>query len=121
MIIRGQGFRIAQSKFDFFFGRVTSTPRNQQRSLSNRENLKLLGIDENTGGNERLLQIFAQGLNAPEIIEDRKITQYGLNIARKVEIITEERTGAIIVYYFYPQGNLETIPEVTSIIVLIYK
>ncbi|WP_204104689.1 MULTISPECIES: hypothetical protein [Spirulina sp. CCY15215] len=48
------------------------------------------------------------------------MTKYGINLSRKVEIIGNERSGAIIVRYFYPNGDLENIPQVTSIVVLIY-
>jgi hypothetical protein len=44
--IIGQGFSIKEQKFDYFFGRVTSTPKNQARSLQNLKDLKALGIDE---------------------------------------------------------------------------
>lgn len=120
-MIEGQGFKIKESKFDYFFGRVTSNPRNRQRSLDNLENLRKLGIDEAAGGKERLLQMFAEGLNAPEIIEDRKITQYGINISRKLEVSGEDQAGAIIVRYFYPNGDLDATPEVTSLVALLYR
>lgn len=119
-ILEGEGFTIKVSKFDFFFGRVTSNPDNTRRSSDNLENLKMLGIEEEQGGRERLLQIFAEGLISPELPQIRKITKYGINLSKKVEITGNERSGAIIVRYFYPNGNLENIPQVTSIVVLIY-
>jgi len=108
-LIQGVGFTIKASKFDFFFGRVTSTPTNARRSSDNLRDLRILGIDEASGGKERLLQIFAEGLNAPEV-PDRKTNEYGVHISRKVELSGGEKPGAIIVRYFYPQGNLNTIP-----------
>jgi len=117
----GADVTIKESKFDYFFGRVTSNPRNAQRSLDNLESLQKLGIDEAYGGRERLMQIFHEGLNAHEIIEDRKISEQGLNISRKVEVSGEEQAGAIIVRYFYPDGNLSATPQVISIVALIYK
>jgi hypothetical protein len=120
-MIEGSGFTIKESKFDFFFGRVTSTSRNKQRSLDNLENLKKLGIDEAAGGKEHLLQIFSEGLNALEVIEDRKITAYGINISRKFEVSGGKLAGAIIIRYFYPNGNLDNTPEVTSLFALLYK
>ena len=120
-MIEGQGFTIKESKFDFFFGRVISTPRNRQRSLDNLETLKKLGIDEETGGKERLLQLFSEGLSVPEIIEDRKITEYGINVSRKIEISGGEQAGAIIVRYFYPNSDLDAIPEITSLVALLYR
>ncbi|NEP37950.1 MAG: hypothetical protein F6K35_01165 [Okeania sp. SIO2H7] len=120
-VIQGSGFTIKESKFDFFFGRVTSSPRNLQRSLDNLENLEKLGIREESDGKERLMQIFSEGLTAPEILEDRQITEYGTNISRKVEVSGGEKAGAIVVRYFYPNNDLSEIPQITSILVLIYK
>ncbi|MDB9510030.1 hypothetical protein PN499_02255 [Kamptonema animale CS-326] len=120
-VIQGKGFTVRASKFDFFFGRVTSDPENIKRSLQNLKELNRLGIDETIGGRDRLLQIFAEGLNAPEVINYRKPTKHGLNITRKVEVIGTEATGAILVCYFYPSGNLDNIPQITSIIPMIYQ
>ena len=119
-LIQGIGFTIKSSKFDFFFGRVTSTPTNARRSSDNLRDLRILGIDEASGGKEQLLQIFAEGLNALEVPE-RKANEYGVHISRKVELSGGEKPGAIIVRYFYPQGNLNTIPQVTSIVPIIYQ
>ena len=114
--IEGIGFTVKESKFEFFFGRVTSTPRNRERSLQNARELKRLGIDEAAGGRQKLLKIFEEGLNAPEVIDYRKATKYGLNVARQVEISHEEARGAIIVCYFYPAENTDASAQVTSII-----
>ena len=119
MEIEGSGFTVKESKFDYFFGRVTSSPKNQQRALNNLQNLRQLGIDESAGGRERLMQIFAQGLTAQETT--RKDTEYGTNIVRKVEVSGVEATGAIEITYFYPGANLTAIPEVSTLVVKIYK
>lgn len=120
-MIQGDGFTINESKFDYFFGRVRSTPRNAQRSLDNLETLKKLGIDEASGGREKLMEIFQQGLTAPEVPEYRKNNEYGTSIARKVEISGLEVLGAIVISYFYPDSDLSAIPQVASIIALMYK
>jgi hypothetical protein len=120
-VIQGAGFTVKSSKFDFFFGRVTSTPTNTRRSLDNLRDLRTLGIDEASGGKEKLLEIFAAGLNAPEVAGDRKINEYGANISRKVELRGGEKPGAIVVRYFYPEGDLNGNPQVTSIVPLIYQ
>lgn len=119
--IEGKGFTVKESKFDFFFGRVTSNTKKLRRSSDNLENLNLLGIDEAADGRERLIEIFQEGLNAPEIEKGRKLTKYGLNISRKVELSYGKVEGAIVVRYFYPNGDLSVKPQVTSIVVLIYK
>ena len=120
-VIQGAGFTIKSSKFDFFFGRVTSTSTNTRRSLDNLRDLITLGIDEASGGKEKLLQIFAEGLNAPEVEDDRKVNEYGTNISRKVELRGGEKPGAIVVRYFYAESNLDLNPQVTSIVPLIYQ
>lgn len=120
-VIQGAGFTVKSSKFDFFFGRVTSTPTNTRRSLDNLRDLRTLGIEEASGGKEQLLEIFAEGLNAPEVEGDRKINEYGENISRKVELRGGEKPGAIVVRYFYPEGDLDANPQVTSIVPLIYQ
>jgi hypothetical protein len=118
MQIEGQGFTVKESKFDYFFGRVTSSPTSQQRSLQNRNNLLRLGIDEAAGGRERLMAIFAAGLTAQITKEEEK--EYGIVITRKVEVSGTEVTGAIKIGYFYRSGDTSTIPEVVTIIPKIY-
>ena len=118
-VIQGEGFTVKQSKFDYFFGRVTSSPHNEERSQQNLEDLRELGIDETSDGRERLLQVFTEGKNAPEV--GRHITNYGVTITRRVEVTGGESSGAIDVKYFYPNGDLSTTPEVSTIIPKIYK
>ncbi len=109
------GFTLKESKFDYFFGRVRSNPRNQQRGLQNLADLRQLGIDEAARGRERLLQIFQDGLNALET--GRYFSEYGITITRRVEV----SGGAIEVKYFYPDGDLSSTPEVVTIIPKIYR
>ncbi|MBC6480235.1 MAG: hypothetical protein EBE86_005885 [Hormoscilla sp. GUM202] len=118
-MIQGEGFTIDESKFDYFFGRVTSNPHNTERSWRNYEGLRRLGIEETTGGRERLLQIFQSGLNQPII--DRKENSYGITLVRKVEIDRGSLQGSIEISYFYTDGDLESIPKISSIITKIYK
>lgn len=118
-IIYGEGFTIDESKFDFFFGRVISNPANKIRSLQNLKNLNLLGIDEAGNGQQRLMEIFKQGLTSEKINEVNK--PHGLTIVRKVEISNNEIKGAIEISYFYPNNNLTQIPKVTTIIPKIYQ
>ncbi len=109
------GFTLKESKFDYFFGRVRSNLRNQQRALQNLADLRQLGIDEAVGGRERLLQIFQDGLNAPET--GRHISDYGITLTRRVEL----RGGAIEVKYFYSDGDLSSTPEIVTIIPKVYR
>jgi hypothetical protein len=114
-----QGFTIKEPKFDYFFGRVVSNPKNQARSLQNLKDLKALGIDEKTGGKERLMEIFKAGLESPSI--KTKTTEYGTTVIKRVEVTGEEARGAIDISYFYPKGDMTSVPEVTTIIPKIYK
>jgi len=115
-VIQGEGFTIDESKFDFFFGRVTSGADNTRRSRDNLEGLQELGISESAGGRSRLMQIFQSGLQAPIIDTIEK--RYGTTIVRKVEVAAGR--GAIAVSYFYPDGDLNSIPRITSLIPIIY-
>ncbi len=119
-VLRGSGFTVNESKFDYFFGRVTSSPHNTERSLQNLEDLKKLGIDEAAGGRERLVRIFQEGTSAPEV-NSRHISEYGVTITRRVEVSGGESAGAIDVKYFYPRGDLSATPEVSTIIPKIYR
>jgi len=112
-------FIIKESKFDYFFGRVNSSPANQRRSIENLENLRLLGIDEASGGKERLLEIFSEGLTATQVGQPYN-SRYGVTVVRRVEM-NGIKTGAIEISYFYPNGNFDTIPEISTIIVKIYR
>lgn len=119
-MIEGEGFRIKESKFDYFFGRVRSNPKNQARSLQNLRDLNRLGIRESEGGQQRLLELFAVGLSAAEV--GRRIRPaFGMTVIRAVEVSSPEARGAIEISYFYPGADLSVIPEVVSIIPKIYR
>jgi RHS repeat-associated protein len=106
---------VKESKWDYFFGRVKSNPHNEARSLQNLKDLKTLGIDEASGGRNRLTQIFEEGLTSPET--GRHVTQYGTTITRTVQVPPK---GAIDVKYFYPGGDMSATPEVSTIIPKIF-
>lgn len=113
-MIQGNGFTIKESKFDYFFGRVTSSPSNEARSRQNLQDLNKLGIHESDNGQERLMQIFETGLSASEI--KRKINEYGITIIKQVEVYGNNIKGVIEIAYFYSAGDLLSIPEVSTII-----
>ena len=118
-MIQGNGFTIKESKLDYFFGRVTSSPSNQARSLQNLQDLKKLGIDEAAGGCEQLMKVFQDGLNCPEM--KRLTNDYGTTIIKTVELTGVEAKDAVEISYFYPGFNLSAVPEVSSIIPKIYR
>jgi len=115
----GGGYTITETKFDYFFGRVRSTPKNEAKSKNIAKNLNKLGINEAAGGRSRLHEIFLEGLNAPEVF--RVDNQYGTTIIRKVEISNVKIRGGIEISYLYRNGDLSSTPEVTTIIVKIYN
>ena len=117
-MIQGNGFTIKESKFDYFFGRVTSSLHNQQRSLQNLQDLKKLGINESTGGQQRLMEVFQEGLTSPEIA--RKTTHYGTTVVRSMEMNGTQARGSIEISYFYSKSDFSATPEVVSIIPKIY-
>ncbi len=119
-MLESAGFRIQERKFDFFFGQITSTPRNQARSLQNLEDLARLGIRVETQGRDRLMQIFAAGLTASET-SPRREDEYGVTIGRTVQVESEVAKGGIEIFYLYRDGDLSSIPEVTTIIPRIYR
>jgi hypothetical protein len=98
-----------------FFGRAQSKPHSKDRSLQNLKDLKTLCFDEAAGGQATLESIFQQGLKTPET--SRYVSEYGVTITRTVRI---DEIGAIDVKYFYPEGNLNATPEVSTIIPKIF-
>lgn len=114
---QGEGFTIKVSKFDFFFGRVSSTPENERRSRDNCYGLRQLGI-EGDRGTKQLMQIFQKGLTAPQV--GGKRDRYGITIVRKVEVIGPQARGAIEISYLYRHHDFQATPEVTTLIPKIY-
>lgn len=108
--------KVNEGKWDYFFGRVKSSPHNEARSLQNARDLEKLGIKEAEGGRERLMKIFEEGMKAPD--KATHVTEYGTTITRTVEIPGK---GAIDIKYFYPQGNLSSTPEISTIIPKLFK
>jgi hypothetical protein len=116
---KSKSFKVKESKFDYFFGRVTSTPKNAARSLQNLKDLARLGIQEDNKGRERLLEIFEEGLTAAEV--SRLEDECGVTITRSVFIENKSVIGDILVSYLYRDGDLASIPEVTTLIPRIYQ
>lgn len=105
------GVTVKDSKWDYFFGRVKSSPHNEARSLQNLKDLEALGIREAQGGREQLVKLFEEGLSLPEV--GRHVTEHGVTITRTVKV---GEAGAIDVKYFYPGGDMTAIPEISTII-----
>jgi hypothetical protein len=107
---------VNEGKWDYFFGRVTSSPHNTARSQQNLRDLKALGFDEAAGGKEALLKVFrdSQTLSPTET----NVTKYGITITRTAKI---GDVGSIDIKYFYPGGNLTAVPQVTTVIPKLFK
>jgi peptidoglycan hydrolase-like protein with peptidoglycan-binding domain len=106
---------VQPGKWDFFFGRVKSSPHNLDRSLQNLKDLKTLGFDESAGGRDALIKLFQESQGLPEAA--RHVTEYGVTITRVARI---GNIGSIDIKYFYPGGNMSAAPEVSTIIPKIF-
>jgi len=112
----GAAVTVKPGKWDYFFGRVSSGEHNKARSLQNVRDLNRLGFDEAAGGKEALLEVFESGKSLPET--ERLVTKYGVTVTRNVKV---GDIGAIDVKYFYPGGNMDAVPEISSIVPKIFK
>ena len=107
---------VKPGKWDYFFGRVTSNPHNQARSVQNLRDLEALGIRESEGGQAQLAALFEQGRSLPETA--RHTTEFGVTITRRIPVGDK---GVIDAKYFYPGGDLSATPEISTIIPKIFK
>lgn len=109
----GPAVLVKEDKWDFFFGRVRSSPHNQARSLQNEKDLAKLGVREAEGGKEKLLRIFEEGLHA-EVVST-SVGPYGTTVVRSVPM----PGGRIEISYLYRPGT--EVPEVTTLIPKIFQ
>lgn len=108
--------RVKPGKWDYFFGRVTSNPHNEARSVQNLRDLEALGIRESEGGQAQLASLFEQGRSLPETA--RHTTDFGVTITRRIPVGDK---GVIDAKYFYPGGDMSATPEISTIIPKIFK
>ena len=110
-------FVVKQPKWNYFFGRgVKPNPHNTPRSLQNKIDLEKLRIFDDAQGQQKLLDIFEEGLRSP--IKDIHKTEWGTTITKHIKV---SETGGIDVKYFYPSGNRLAKPQISSIVPKIYK
>ena len=112
VIVDAGNYTVDINKFNYFFGKVTSSKKNAARSKQNKEVLSKLGITNE----QQLMDIFDQAINTEEI-EEKKIKE-GITKVRKVEI---GESGWIEVGFFYINGDMKSIPKVTSVIPKTYN
>nr|WP_105173578.1 RHS repeat-associated core domain-containing protein [Pseudoalteromonas sp. T1lg122] len=107
-------FTVATSKFDFFFGRVTTgNAHNIARSAQNLKDLNTLGIKSE----RQLMAVFQNALTQGRYVSTQT-NQHGTSVLRSLNI---GGRGEINVSYFYRGGNMNATPSVTTIIPKIYK
>ncbi|CAI9430325.1 hypothetical protein MSHRCOH1_08995 [Candidatus Ornithobacterium hominis] len=109
-----KGFSVAQSKYDYFFGRVTTGKQhNINRSAQNLKDLSTLGIKNE----KQLTNIFSKAFEKGTVIST-KTNEYGTTITKSIEVSNK---GAINVGFFYKGGNLNNKPTISTIIPKIYN
>ncbi len=107
------GFTVNPSKFDYFFGRVTTGHAdNIRRSADNLRDLTKLGINNQN----ELMKVFNKAFESGAILST-KTNHYGTTITRGVQIGGK---GAINVGFFYEGGKMGVTPSVSTIIPKIY-
>lgn len=111
------GYKINKKKFDYFFGRAgvdkfgnVINQHNYNRSIQIRDVLRILRIEDTPGGREKLCQIFQDALEGEEVY--RGETKYGITIRRRYFCAGIQ----LQIGYFYREGNLDGVPEITTII-----
>lgn len=104
-----RGFTVDANKFNYFFGRVvTGDPGNIKRSAQNLKDLTKMGITTE----KQLMEVFNEAL-FNGTVESTKVTSYGISIMKRVNV---GNNGSIGVGFFYPGGDLNVTPSVTTII-----
>ncbi|WP_392562369.1 hemagglutinin repeat-containing protein [Orbus sturtevantii] len=107
--IAPQGYNVDPNKFDYFFGRVTTgNAHNVQRSAQNLKDLNTLGIKTE----QQLVSIFNKAAGEGTIVS-QKSNNFGTTITKSMNVSDK---GAIQVSFFYPNGNLNATPKVTTLI-----
>lgn len=102
---------VRESKWEYFFGRVDSTPQNRARSIDISRILRDAGFVDDAAGRTSLTRLFEIGRHLPE--DGVRSTTYGVSILRSVPFGPQ---GHLKVGYFYRGGNMSLVPEITAII-----
>ena len=106
-------FSVKPGKYDYFFGKVTSSQKNMKRSLQNKNDLSYMGISNEEQLNTALGKALDKGK------ETKRITnEYGITICKQIDIGDK---GSIEVSFLYRNGDMSSTPEVTTLIPRINK
>ncbi|WP_430901852.1 RHS repeat-associated core domain-containing protein [Paraflavitalea sp. sgz302555] len=134
-------FIVNTSKFDYLFGKleyqnlkgaelekyasnvgytVESLIKNQDRASSMAKVFEYWGIKDNQAGLVQLGELFSAGLNGKVI--NTKTNEFGTSVTREIFLIFTagekkgQSAGSIQISYFYKDGNMSAIPEISSVI-----
>ncbi len=134
-------FILNTSKFDYFFGKldyqnlkgadldayaknvgrtVESLIQNQDRASSMAKVFDAWGIKDNQAGFEKLSELFNVGLNAKEL--SSKTNEFGTTVTRELSLVYSagekkgQSAGSMLISYFYKGGDMNSTPEITTII-----
>ena len=106
--LKAPSFIVDPKKYDYFFGKVTSSAHNAERSMQNFKSLKRLGIADA----KSLNKIFKQALDKGKIIKE-STSKYGTTVTRQIQV---NKKGALDVSFFYEGGDMTKTPKVITII-----
>ena len=134
-------FILNTSKLSYFFGKleyqnlkgadldayakntgrtVENLINNQQRALSMSKDFEAWGIRDTQAGFEKLSELFSAGLDAKQF--STKVDEFGITIQRELPLMYStggkkgQSAGSIIISYFYRDGNMNSTPEISSVI-----
>ena len=106
-------FSVKPGKYDYFFGKVTSSQKNMKRSLQNKNDLSYMGITNEEQLNTALGKALDKGK------ETKRITnEYVITICEQIDIGDK---GSIEVSFLYRNGDMLSTPEVTTLVPRINK
>jgi RHS repeat-associated protein len=105
------------NKFDFFFGKVKSTPHNLDRSLQNLKDLTSLGVKDDDAGRKLLLGWIDKARDG-EIVKSGK-AKNGVDFEekRKISIVGPNgKTATLEFTFYYTNSDMKSTPKVTTFI-----
>ena len=113
---KGQSYAsitISPKKFDYFFGKVVEgNEHNVRRSASLAKELSTLGIKTD----KQLMSIFTKTAKNGTVVKTQT-NKFGTTITKSIQYKGSEiQTG-----FFYANGDLKSVPKVTTVITKLHK
>jgi hypothetical protein len=107
--IANKGYTLNPTKFDYFFGRVTTgNSHNILRSAQNLKDLTKMGITNES----QLVSVFDEAFT-DGVVLSIKSTQYGTTVVKSIKV---GNNGSVDVGFFYAGGDMSAVPSISSII-----